>query len=235
MTTSLDVRLTEQYLTQLNRIGTRGSVAMLRIWDGIDGIDERDIPRFVRLAVPLLDAVGTASAASTSGYFRQLLGRQAAVQIRDLLIEQDMRHPFIGVWRDLNRGVPYQQALRTGRDRAGTLALERVELAQNELAGRLESEVGEVGWRRVPQGATCSWCIRVATQRYKTAASASFGHGHGGVNYCDCKKVPIHGATDPGRVINDGLRRQWNKANKADKPPAYFDVTDGDLTAAPRP
>jgi hypothetical protein len=209
--------------------------ALTVVWDDLPGIDESDIPRFVRAATPLLQGTQTAAAASTSGYFRQLIGREALLNLRDLVVEQDMRHPFIGVWRDLKRGVSYRDAVKTGRDRAGTLAQERVELTQNRMAERLEQTGLEVGWRRVPQGATCSWCIRVATQRYKTAESAAFGHGHSGVNYCDCKKVPIYGSKDPGRVINDGLRRQWNQANKAENPPAYFDVTDGGLTAAPRP
>lgn len=232
MTTQLDVRLTEQYLTQLQNITAAGMRALIQVWAALPGIDESDIAQFARLAAPLLEGTGTATAASTAGYLRQFTG--ARVAISDITISQDMRHPFIGVWRDLNRGVPYTDALQTGRDRAASLAQERVEAAQNEVAERLEqSGLTEVGWRRVPQGATCSWCVVVSTQRYKTAASASFGHGHGGVNYCDCKKVPIYGQRDPGRVINENILSQWKKANKADKPPAYFDVDDGNLV--PRP
>jgi hypothetical protein len=234
VTTSGDVRLTELYLTQLRRITAAGMRALIAAWEALPGIDDEDVETFTRVAVPLLAGVETAAAASSAGYFRQLIGRPATVPIRGLDIAQDLRHPFIGVYRDLKRGVPYREALNTGRDRSASLAQERVELTQNEIAGRLDSTV-DVGWRRVPQGATCSWCVRVASQRYSNARAASFGHGHNGVDYCDCKKVPIYGSKDPGRVINDGLRRQWNQANKADNPPAYFDVGDDGLTAAPRP
>jgi hypothetical protein len=204
--------------------------ALLAIWAALRSFDEDQVPAFERKASPILDALQSASAAVTVGYLANLAGERP--NLRDFVLDQDLRGPFIGVWAELKRTGNRTDAEAVGANRAQKLASERVIETQREGMRRTTKVVG---FRRVPQGATCSWCVHVATQRYHTADSASFGHGHKGVNYCDCDIVPIVGHSDPGQVINGRILEQWKAAQQQDAPPAYFDTDGRTLAPAERP
>jgi len=203
---------------------------MAAIWSVLaGGVDEDAVAEFVRRAAPLLAGLGATSAALAAGYVRTLTGRRAEVSdLTDAAISQDLRHPFIGVYRDLGRGIPAATALVTGRERARALAQERVIQTQRRALGLAAD--GVTGWRRVPQGVTCAWCVTVSTRRYRSAEAASFGHGHKGVDYCDCDVIPIIGDRDPGQTINRPLN-EWRR--RQGEEPAYVDADAA--SAASRP
>lgn len=205
--------------------------ALGRIWARLGSTDESDIAAFTAQAAPVLEGAGRASSSLTSGYLSLITGRP--VPAPKLELATDFRHPFIGVWRDLSRGVPFAAAQQTGSARAVELAQERVIRAQRQTLATSAPQ-GVVGWRRVPQGSTCSWCVLVSTQRYRSAESASFGHGHHGIDFCDCDIVPIFGRSDPGRVINRPMLAAWKQAQKdAEKVPRWFDADSLDVIDGP--
>lgn len=227
-TTQRDIRATERYRRRTTSLTLRARRRLAAIWAATANTDDEQA--FITPALLALAAIGSAAHDLTLGYLGLLLDE--APEVADVDIEQELRHPFIGVYRDLGRGALFDQAMTTGKERAETLAQERVIRTQRatlEVADEATPQI--VGWRRVPQGSTCRWCMTVSTQRYRTAQSASFGHGHGGTDYCDCDVVPIIGDRDPGRVIN----RPVLKAVKADKDAAYFDADGETPTATDRP
>lgn len=230
MTTAEAVALTRVYRRRIGQYRLGGAVLMARLWDGLPGYDEANLEEFAERGSVLLDELGSRSVALSGGYYARLADDVFVPEAVQLVT--DMRHPFIGVWKALADGVEYRQAVAEGRHRAGVLAQERVIRSARAVGSQADSLRGIVGWRRVPQGSTCSWCMVVSTQRYRTADSASFGHGHKGVDYCDCDVVPITGRGDPGRVINRPLLEAWKKAQGGDAP-AYFDADS--LDPAPRP
>lgn len=227
------VAVTEGYRRQTLRLRLTGAAALLAIWQALPSHDDTDVDTFAKRAVPLLGGLQAAAAALTAGYVVLLAGRDARPAVGGIVIDQDMRDPFIGVWKALKEGAGIDAALQAGANRVRSLADERVILTQRATAERADSSSKIVGWRRVPQGSTCSFCVRAATQRYRTArAAGNVGHRNKGREYCDCDVVPILGDADPGRVINRPMLDAWKDA-QGDDAPAYFDATS--MEAAPRP
>lgn len=226
------VEATESYRRQTLRLRLTGASTLLAIWQALTAYDEEQVEEFERRTTPVLGGLQIAAAALTAAYLVMLAGRSSAPPTGGIVVAQDLRDPFIGLWRDLKAGVPYAKALETGANRTRSLADERVILTQRATAAR--TPAGKVvGWRRVPQGSTCSFCVRAATQRYTTAEAAGrVGHKNHGRQYCDCDVVPILGDSDPGQVINRPMLQAWKDA-QGDNAPAYFDATS--LEAAPRP
>lgn len=231
MTPEQAVAATFQLRRRSALLRSASAAALQRIWDRLSALDEVNVEEFTRAAAPVVDGAGRASSNLAAGYLSLVSGR--AVPSPSLDLATDFRHPFIGVWRDLSRSASYESAAGTGRARVAELAQERVIRAQRQTFARSTVE-RVVGWRRVPQGATCSWCILVSTQRYRSAESASFGHGHHGVDFCDCDIVPILGTVDPGRVINRPMLNAWKQAQKdAEKVPRWFDADSLDVIDGP--
>lgn len=229
----LDVRATEAYRTRIRNLRLTGAATLAAIWAALTGIDPEDEEAFADRSTPVLTGLQGATTALTVGYFG-LLSSGARVDTAGLTVAQDLRHPFIGVRKALKEGAEWEAAQAAGRARAEAMASERVMLTQAATAERIDATGKVVGWRRVPQGATCSYCIVVSTQRYRTAETASnVGHRNKGRLTCDCDVVPIVGDKDPGQVINRPTLKAWKAANKADDKPAYFDATT--LDPAPRP
>lgn len=218
------VELTRRYQRQLAALAARAETALTNIWDGLGSWDDPDVDRFIEQATPTVAGAQRSSTALTVGYLALLLG--AALAVQKTLELPDLRDPFIGYWTALSRGEPWEQAITTGRTRAGTLGLDGVQTAARTTSDEIDQREDRiVGWERVLSGLSCEFCATVATQRYRTAESASFGHQR-----CDCTVVPIIGRQDPGRVINRGLLDQLK--NLDDDATGYV-TNDG--TPAPRP
>lgn len=226
MTTRLDLAATNAYRRRTRRLIARSSVALVAIWNRTPDTGEAAEAEFGEQVRPILAAFGTVAASLSAGYLGTLVGERPPID--GLTIEQDLRHPFIGLYRDLSRGVPFEQARATASTRAASLGQERIIRTQRTVDDIADQSATITGWRRVPQGSTCDWCIGASQAWYETASDASFGHVHGGVDYCDCDVVPIVGRRDPGQVLNRPLADV-----KRDEP--YIDADTGKATARPEP
>jgi hypothetical protein len=226
------VAATAAYRRRILSLRLTGAAALLGIWQSLDSARETEVEPFTLRATPVLSALQSTAVALAVGHATLLTGRLTP-DLSGLVVEQDLRDPFIGVWRDLSRGTDLQTAIETGAQRVRSLADERVIRSQRAAATRVDADGRIVGWRRVPQGSTCSFCVRAATRRYHSAeAAGNVGHVNHGRQFCDCDVVPIVGDSDPGQVINRPMLDAWHQA-QGQEPPAYFDADD--LTAAPRP
>jgi hypothetical protein len=222
------VTLTRRYQQRLIALATAAAARMSQLWDDQGSWNEADVDRFFALAAPLVAGAQRQGAALTAGYLGLMVGSPVRAADGAKFIEQiDLREPFLAYWAALARGDQWDQAITAGRTRSEDLALDGTNLAARGTA--TESETNEdriTGWERVPGGVCCEFCATVATQRYRTADSASFGHDR-----CNCAVIPIVGQLAPGRVINRPLLEQIK--NNSDDDSTGFVNADG--TPAPRP
>lgn len=176
------------------------------LWDDLPGIDERYVRRFSTRAVAETAAMRAAGANLAAGMLTMLLDDDIpVVGLDDLAATADpevWRQPFLSTWHALSVGQSFTAAVGLGRGRAETTGRDEVTRTERSTFSAVDSAEDRIhGWRRVPAGKVCHWCATVATQRYKSAESAAFGH-----NNCSCTPVPIIGDRDPGRFLNRGLQ-----------------------------
>lgn len=175
---------------------------MASVWDDLSSWDEDDVDRYLRQASPIVTGAARAAAATTVGYLGLMVGtRPAIVDPLRFLDDIDLLSPFLGYWSALAKGAEWTEAVTLGRTRSETIATDTVNISARGTAREVDdAEPRITGWERVLSGNSCEFCATAATQRYRTAESASFGHDR-----CDCGVVPIVGRLDPGRVINRPL------------------------------
>lgn len=222
------VALTRRYQHRLATVGTNAGNAITRTWDDQGSWDERDVDAFTARATPIIDGAQRQSAALTTGYLGLLLGTPVnAIDGARFLELIDLREPFLAYWGALAKGADWVDAITAGRTRAEDLALDGSTIAARGAAVEIDTEEDRItGWERVPGGVCCEWCATVATQRYHTADSASFGHDR-----CNCAVIPIIGRVAPGRVINRPLLDQLKNISDDDRT-GYVDASGA---PAPRP
>lgn len=179
-----------------------------------------DSDRFVSLAVDAVLAAQTTQALATWSLF-DLMGERSDPLGRRLEADPPIDVMIGAATHD---GTPLETVYRRpGKMLAAELALEGgLELAlarakvDREVAlmadadlfvsGRKAEQTFAqvdrriVGYRRVPNGGACDWCLYIATQRY-TVDTLAPAHRD-----CHCGTEPIYGIVDPGPVLDpEGL------------------------------
>lgn len=194
------VALTRRYQSRLAAISGTAGVAVAVAWDDLPGYDRLDIPTFARRTARTFIAAKAATLAVAVGYYSLLaVVRPPAVNVEEIDVAPAVDDPFIGYWQALQAGHVWDEAVAIGRGRAEAAVTDYVTSTSRRTGDVVAERTGQdiVGWRRVLTGTSCAWCATVATQRYRTAESADFGHTR-----CDCTAAPIYGDSDPGRIIN---------------------------------
>lgn len=191
---SASVQLTERFQARLANIGQRASRLTAAEWDALGSWNEVDITRFAERVNPALTAARQATANASAGYYSLITDTTPTGFVATVV--PDLRSPFTAYWHGLAESRPWIEALEAGRARAESVAVDLVTATTREVAAA-SAGTDVVGWRRVLTGNSCTWCGQIASQRYRTVDSATFGHDN-----CDCIVVPIYGDSDPGQVIN---------------------------------
>lgn len=178
--------LTRRYQTATALIGDRAATLTAHHWKAV-GHDEANIPEFAHRAAPAFNAAKTAAVQLSSGYYSLLTGRRpVGVNPRDVLIDPDVRAPFIAYWNALKGGAG---------DDAVLSGIARAEAIARNFAVSSGRRTGDVvmhrqglrpgDWTRITDGGACAWCEEVAAQTYSSAEAADFGHDR-----CGCTAVP---------------------------------------------
>lgn len=238
MTTERDVELLERYTRAQAGLRARGTDAVAAVWDDLPDYNRGNVARYAALAGPMLDGVADAALTLAAAYL-DARGIRTVGLDRTKVDRPPADDAFQRVWAGLARGEPWEQAVAAGRNRTRVAVNDvvmRAEDTANRAAGSAPGS-GIVGWRRVPIGSTCSYCVLISTQRYRTADTARApGHRQRGLLTCDCRVDPIIGNRDPGRVIGRSMLKEWKTAQGPDGGPAYFDVAaDGGTIPTTRP
>lgn len=215
------VTVTRSYQTALAGISEAAGTQLQRtflafVQSGLT--DRKDLLAWYESINPGLLSVGQQVSALTDAYASLLT--DAAVTGFDGSIYAELvptEDPFLRMWRDLGRGTGMPLAAEAGGNVALQLGTEAVQsVARNTFGKQFK---GEQRWRRVLVGKSCNWCAVVATQTYRTQATATFGH-----TSCDCTVVPIT-ESDPGRYINRKLYDNLDQAGVIDRASAARSAT----------
>lgn len=197
-----EVALTRRRQLALAKIRNTTAAELARRWSGLDDYGPGRQPRWRAVAAPVLTAGQNRAIDTQIAYLGARLGERIEFTRAELLAlaDIDLTEPFIALGRALANGRGMRDAVEAGRLRAHGLGESGVQWAARAANAAVENDERIVGWTRTLTGLACEWCRMVATQRYRTADSASFGHQR-----CDCGVDPIIGDRDPGRAINRDL------------------------------
>lgn len=116
--------------------------------------------------------------------------------------------PIVSLRTALANGEQLATAITNGGARAAQIAATDPMLsARAASSASMQAEPRVVGFRRVPDGGACKFCVLVSTQRYHDSDLMAIHPG------CGCTVAPIIGSRDPGRVLDRGLVDQLMTAD----------------------
>lgn len=205
------VALARRHQDQLLAVRDRLVVALGRVWgsvvvDPTSAVEER----FVAVAAPMLDAAMLAASSASLAYQQAYVSAAVGGQVEPLALTPSefvtprglpsvevLVKPIVTVRTALSSGRGWTDAVELGRQR-----LEQIGSTDPMLAARaagsaaMKARPQVVGYRRVTDGAACSFCRLAATQRYTDGELMPL-HVR-----CGCTVAPIVGSKDPGQVID---------------------------------
>jgi hypothetical protein len=182
-------RLTRTFQARIALIGDRAARVTAARWLGLPGYDEEDVGRFETATRAVLQAAHAAAVHSGVGYYATLgQFRPPSVAVREVPYVVDPREPFVAYWNALDKGHPWEDAVRSGSGRAEAVA--------RNLATSSSRKAGDVtmrkanqrvdGWSRNTDANPCPWCRGLTSFVFETAESADFGHDR-----CNCSVSPV--------------------------------------------
>lgn len=195
-----DVALLRRRQDQLAVLRSTTAAQLGRRWLSLSDYDPDMEFRWIELAGPVV-AAGQGRAVSLQvAVLERRLGRRLAVDRPKILAAAriDLTQPFIALANALSTGADFGTAVESGRTRAEGVGESAVQWASRAANTAAQADQRIVGWTRTVGAGSCEWCQVVATQRYRSAESASFGHLR-----CSCGVDPIVGDRDPGQVLNE--------------------------------
>lgn len=170
--------LTRAHIEAEARLRALTERAVRRAWTGLASYDQADVPNFLSLVVPVIEAAQRQSVALTVAYLaRAVDGPAVGLNVPEVIAglrngvpsSEVYRRPFVTVWSDLKDHRPYEQAVNAGLARASASAAMDVQLAMRQtLVAVGERSDTIVGYQRVPDADACAFCVLVAGQRYLT-------------------------------------------------------------------
>jgi hypothetical protein len=139
--------LTKAHIAGEARIRTQAVRAVTAVWLDLRSYDEADIPRFLDLALPVVEGAKRASIALTAAYIARWFGLGSlpvdtgAVlsEIRNGVSPEEVyARPFTTVWTALANGELYEDAVSNGLARLRQTAATDVQLAMRETLVAIE-------------------------------------------------------------------------------------------------
>lgn len=219
------VELARRHQAQLLTVRDRTEQALRALWARtVVDPTEATATRWLAQAVPLLQAGERAAVSAglsfVTGYVQAALGtvvRPPDLAVADFLtprgvdLTELLLRPIITVRTRLSEGDRLPVALDAGQFRAaqigGTDPMLSYRAATSEA---MQREPRIVGYRRVPDGKACSFCLVAATQRYHDADLMAMHPS------CGCTVAPIVGSKDPGQVIDHQTLQQMRDSGVID-------------------
>lgn len=197
------------------RIATKATAAASALWSGVDAVDDTTATRWVDRIAPIAEASQTQSLLLASSTLQSYIDRASGdttvlrepnvaellAQVRNgVSIAEVYMRPVITARRYISEGFSLNEALRQGRIRAlNTIDTDVMLAARVGAHDTMRRDKRVVGYRRVPGGSACKFCVLASTQRYHREQLMPL-HPH-----CHCTVAPIVGTADPGQVLNRGL------------------------------
>lgn len=205
------------------RLAANTSQAVGDLWDSLPGIGDRELVSFSRDAASLVNQAQEVSARHTVAYLAQAEGLPvvgSGVSISEVVADSRSgvsavavyERPVVTARAALAGGKSFAEARALGRIRATSAADTDITLASRGAARSYATSPRSriTGYRRMPNGGACDFCLMASTQRYRIGDLMPI-HTN-----CHCiPPVPIIGKSDPGRVINKDLLRELKSSGRA--------------------
>lgn len=173
------------------------------IWNGLPDYRDRSIDKFVRVAVPKVQAGQIAAARVTAQYLGGTVDREAIVTARSVDQAVEYRRPAVTVYTELAAGAALTVAVESGGRRLTSIASTDIQLARTVQARSSLAGSRFTYYRRVLSGSeNCAMCAIASTQRYHRKNLLPIHPG------CDCGVEPVEADYDPGQVIDPDLLEQ---------------------------
>lgn len=204
-------------------------------WSGLSAYDEAQVAEFAALIEQILPAAQQTIAASVDAMVSIMAETspvgvpvEVVTNVRGMPALDEFRRPFIKMWGGLRDGVPYQDAVTQGAERAVKMAVTDTQMSmRNAMTYVSDRNPKMTGWRRTLTGKSCRFCAAAATKVYHRKNLMPL-HSH-----CDCGVAPIIGTRDPGKVANrqllENLKAQgpdyWKQKGFVDVDGLPFDPT----------
>jgi hypothetical protein len=188
--------LAERHIEAQRRLRLIASRVVGQAWRGLGSWNDKDVERFVAVAVPTVLAAQRASVHLTDAYLARAMGRAALGVKPDKLIGAAVRNgvapetvyarPFVNLWSALKDGRPFEDGINSGFERATSTAEMDVQLSSRATFQAVQNEDdGIYGYQRVADAGACDFCEEV-DGAYVKDADASPLH-----NRCGCGLEPL--------------------------------------------
>lgn len=211
------LKITEAFQNRQLLLQQQGGETIARLWDQFGGLDDAAKAKFVAEAVPIAEAIQLQAAANQIAYVEAygVAALDEPVQtnvdpsdftgeaIRGVSLEEEYERPVTKARAAASQGASFQQAMQRGRDYAMNLGRTDSALSARAAAAETMRRLpGVVGYRRVPDGNACQFCLLASTQRYHLSRLMPIHPA------CGCSVVPIFGNKDPGQIIDRETRKR---------------------------
>lgn len=156
--------LTRRFQLVLASIGATSSPKLARMWNALPAYDEENIEAFARAAQPVMTSAKFAAVRQAAGYYALAAGvRPVGVDPEAVLVEPDMRAPFISTWLALKSGQPYESAVAAGLGRTDAVVRNLVASSAVQSGDEFADRAGlALFWERIPDNKACAWCLEVS-------------------------------------------------------------------------
>jgi hypothetical protein len=209
--------------SSVESLARRSGDALGDLFRSLEALDDVALDRWLRAAVPVAQASESAAASAGIGYVRSL-AQLYGHAVGDVAPVADLIGPalrggtsYVDVWTRpvvtaraaISRGRTFAEAIEEGAAKASSLARTDVGLASRSgSTAAMQATPEVVGYRRVPDSSPCSFCLTIATRRYKLEALAP-AHAN-----CTCGVVPIFDDADPGEAIAHDAQRALDESDQ---------------------
>ena len=182
----------------------RSALAVMAAWDSLGSYNRDDVDRFLEQVRPVVEGARRSSSRATEVYLTSYTSGGPtglpAPEIRGgVSVDEVYRRPFVQVWRDLEAGRPFNEAVRHGRARAVSAVNTDIQLASTHTTRMwIDTQPLVTGYRRVlGPGENCGLCIAASSQRYRRGDLMAIH------NNCGCTVVPLFDGERPSRDAYD--------------------------------
>jgi hypothetical protein len=176
-----------EYHARVARVREAVGSQVAAVWLGLGAYRDANVDRFVRVAVPKVQAGQISTARLTAQFLGgPVLSRDAIVAVRPVAQVLEYRRPAVKLYTLLSQGVAFADALRRATALVGDLTATDMQLALRAQSQASLSAGGYTQYRRVLTGSeNCARCAIAASNVYSTRDLLPI-HDH-----CDCTVEPI--------------------------------------------
>jgi hypothetical protein len=221
--------LDERYAAVVKRVRARVVDYLTTEFARSGSYRDRDLQRFVGLAVPVVIAGQRQVSALTDAYLAQVLTTTLGRPVRPSGAVNDYprptaptevyARPYVTVRTKLSEGSKFPEAVSAGVARLVDIAATDLQLAKTHTARQSFTRNNVQRYRRVLTGSvSCALCYVASTQTYSRGDLLPIHPG------CDCSVAPVVGTFDRDAELeatHEAIKARLSEADRGARAPDY--------------